>query len=144
MPARAQLAQGQGQLAGGEALLDQLEAANPDDPTLPGLRAQVEAGRAQLEKAQAQVEQGEADLAAGRAQYEDGKAVAAGTAGTRLVSKDGTHAVVQVQFDDNAQSVPVDDRALIPARGDAALEAAGLTAAYSVEITQDTSLDRPR
>ena len=66
-----------------------------------------------------------------------------GTAGTRLVTKDGTHAVVQIQFDENAQSVPVDDRAQIPARGDAALKAAGLTAAYSVEITQDTSLIGP-
>ncbi len=140
---RAQLTQGQGQLAGGEALVKQLEAANPADPILPGLKSQVAEGRAQLEKAQAQVEQGEADLAAGRAQYEDGKAVADGTAGTRLVTKDGTYAVVQIQFDDNAQSVPVDDRALIPARGDAALAAAGLTAAYSVEITQDTSLIGP-
>ena len=140
---KAELAQGQGQLAGGEALITQLEAANPADPTLPGLRAQVEAGRPQLEKAQAQVQQAEADLAAGRAQYEDGTTVAAGTAGTRLVTKDGTHAVVQIQFDENAQSVPVDDRAQIPARGDAALKAAGLTAAYSVEITQDTSLIGP-
>ena len=53
----------------------------------------------------------------------------AATAGTRLVSEDGRHAVAQVQFDDNAQSVPADDRALIPERGDAALAAAGVTAA---------------
>ena len=69
--------------------------------------------------------------------------MAAATAATRLVSEDGTHAVVQVQFDDNAQSVPVDDRAQIPATADAALAAAGLTASYSVEITQDTSLIGP-
>jgi putative drug exporter of the RND superfamily len=140
---RAKLADGQGQLAGGEALIAQLEAANPNDPTLPDLLAQVESGRTQLEAAQAQVDKGTADLAAGRAQYENGKAVAAATAATRLVSKDGTHAVVQVQFDDNAQSVPVDDRSQIPATADAALAAAGLTASYSVEITQDTSLIGP-
>ena len=48
-----------------------------------------------------------------------------------------------MQFDDNAQSIPVDDRALIPARADAPLAAAGLAAHYSVEITQDTSLIGP-
>ena len=53
----------------------------------------------------------------------------AATAGTRLVSEDGRYAVAQVQFDENAQSVPSADRALIPERGDAALEAAGVTAA---------------
>ncbi|HYH73581.1 MAG TPA: MMPL family transporter, partial [Nocardioides sp.] len=140
---RAELTQGQGQLAGGEALVKQLEATNPDDPGLPALRAQVESGRAQLDKAQTQAEQGEADLRAGRAQYEDGKAVADATSATRLVSKDGRHAVVQVQFDDNAQSVPVDDRARIPATADAPLAAAGLTAHYSVEITQNTSIIGP-
>ncbi|HSO64983.1 MAG TPA: MMPL family transporter [Ornithinibacter sp.] len=140
---REQLAQGQGQLAGGEALVAQLEANTPDDPSLPALREQVSAGRAQVEEAAAQLEQSQAELTAGRAQYEDGKAIAAATSATRLVSEDGRHAVVQVQFDDNAQSVPVDDRALIPERGDPALAAAGLTAHYSVEITQDTSLVGP-
>ena len=140
---RAKLAAGQGQLSGGEALLAQLQAADPDDPTLPGLRAQVASGREQLKTAKAQVERAEAELTAGRAQYDDGRAVAEATSATRLVTEDGRHAVVQVQFDDNAQSVPVDDRALIPARGDPALEAAGLTASYSVEITQDTSLVGP-
>ena len=59
------------------------------------------------------------------------------------MSEDGRYAVVQVQFDDNAQSVPVTDRALIPERGEAALADAGVTAHYSVEITQDTSLIGP-
>ena len=140
---RATLGEGELQLSGGEALLDQLVAANPDDPTIPGLREQLESGRAELEKGRAELEQGEADLAAGRAQYDDGKAVADATAGTRLVSEDGRYAVVQVQFDDNAQSVPVTDRALIPERGDTALADAGVTAHYSVEITQDTSLIGP-
>jgi putative drug exporter of the RND superfamily len=140
---REKLSEGQGQLAGGEALVAQLEAADPQDPTLPALRRQVEAGRQQVEQAQAQLEEGQAALDAGRAQYEDGRAVAAATSATRLVTEDGRHAVVQVQFDDDAQSVPVEDRALIPERGDPALAAAGLTAHYSVEITQDTSLIGP-
>jgi len=140
---RAQLLDAEGKLNAGQTVLDQLEAANPEDPAIPALRAQLEAGRPKVEAAKADLAKGEADLAAGRAQYEDGKAVAAATAATRLVSEDSTHAVVQVQFDDNAQSVPVDDRAQIPARADAALAAAGLTASYSVEITQDTSLIGP-
>ena len=140
---REKLAQGEGRLAGGEALVKQLAAANPDDPGLPALRAQVDAGRAQVEDARTQLEKGAAELAAGRAQLDDGRAVAAATAATRLVSEDGRHAVVQVQFDDNAQSVPVEDRALIPERGDPALADAGLTAHYSVEVTQDVSVIGP-
>ena len=140
---REELGQAEFQLSGGESLLAQLEASDPDDPTIPGLREQLAEGRAELEKGKAELEQGQAELTAGRAQYEDGKAVAAATSATRLVTEDGRHAVVQVQFDDNAQSIPVDDRALIPERGDAALAAAGLTAHYSVEITQDTSLVGP-
>ena len=137
------LAAGEGRLAAGEALLRQLEAANPDDPTIPGLREQVTQGGAELEQGRAELERGQAELDAGRAQYDDGRAVSAATSATRLVSEDGRHAVVQVQFDDNAQSVPIDARALIPERGDPALAAAGLTAHYSVEITQDTALIGP-
>ena len=140
---RAQLLEAEGQLNAGQAVLDQLEAANPKDPAIPGLREQIEAGRPQVDAAKADLAKGEAELAAGRAQYEDGKAVGGATSATRLVTEDGTHAVVQVQFDDNAQSIPVDDRALIPARADAPLAAAGLAAHYSVEITQDTSLIGP-
>jgi RND superfamily putative drug exporter len=140
---REELQAAAGQLAGGEALLAQLVAANPGDPSIPGLREQVQQGRAQLEEGRAQLEEGASELAAGRSQYEDGAAVAAASEGTRLVSRDGRYAVAQVQFDDDAQSVPVEDRALIPERGDAALAAAGVTAHYSVEITQDTSLIGP-
>jgi len=140
---REKLGQSEFQLSGAESLLAQLEAANPDDPTIPGLREQLTQGRAELEQGKAELEQGQAELTAGRTRYDDGKAVAAATSATRLVSKDGRHAVVQVQFDDNAQSIPVDDRALIPDRADPALAAAGLTAHYSVEITQDTSLVGP-
>ncbi|HWO50842.1 MAG TPA: MMPL family transporter, partial [Ornithinibacter sp.] len=140
---RAQLLEAEGQLNAGQAVLDQLEAANPKDPAIPGLREQIEAGRPQVDAAKADLAKGEAELAAGQAQYEDGKAVGGATSATRLVTEDGTHAVVQVQFDDNAQSIPVDDRALIPARADAPLAAAGLAAHYSVEITQDTSLIGP-
>ncbi|WP_392543560.1 MMPL family transporter [Oryzobacter telluris] len=140
---RAQLNDGKLRLAGGEALLAQLEKANPDDPSIPALRTQVEDGRAQLAKAEADLTKGETDLAAGRAQYVDGSAVRAASGGTGLVSEDGTVAVTQLQFDDAPQSVPLEDREKVPAAAAEQLEAAGITAHYSVEITQDVALVGP-
>jgi RND superfamily putative drug exporter len=140
---RTQLLQAEGRLAGGQALLAQLAAANPDDPAVPALREQVEAGRAKLEAGRTDLAEAEADLAAGRARYQDGVAVGRATEGTRLVSEGGRYAIAQVRFDENAQSVPPADRALIPARGNTALAAAGVVAHYSVEITQETVLIGP-
>jgi hypothetical protein len=137
---QAKLAEGEGQLAAGEAVLAQLEETNPQDPSIPGLRAQLTQGRAELEKGRAELEKGIAELAAGRASYEDGVAISRATEGTRLVSEDGRYAVAQVQFDTDAQSVPVENRAMIPDTAKDALAAAGVTADYSVEITQDTAL----
>ncbi|MGB7818649.1 MAG: MMPL family transporter [Ornithinibacter sp.] len=131
------------QLEAGEALLAQLRDADPNDPAIAPLEAQLEQGRAQLEEGEAQATQGAVDLADAREQLADGEAVAAASQGTRLVSEDGRYAVVQVQFDTDAQSVPVEDRAQIPAVGDPLLDAAGVTAYYSVEITQDTSIVGP-
>lgn len=140
---REQLDAGKAQLASGEGLLKQLEAANPDDPSIPALRTQVEDGRAQLEKAEADLVEGEAELAAGRAQYVDGTAVREASGGTGLVSQDRTVAVTQLQFDDNPQSVPLEDREKVPAVADEKLAAAGVTAHYSVEITQEIALIGP-
>ncbi|MGG5257882.1 MMPL family transporter [Phycicoccus avicenniae] len=140
---KKELATGEGQLAGGEALLAQLRQQNPDDPGIPALAAQVADGRTQVERGKEQLATSEEQLKAGEEQYTDGAAVAAASAGTRLVSEDGRTAVVQVQFDDNAQSVPPEDRALIPERGDPVLEAAGITPSYSVEITQELAFIGP-
>ncbi|MBM6405354.1 MMPL family transporter [Phycicoccus sp. CSK15P-2] len=133
---RAQLAAGKDQLRAGEALLAEAEGADPDSPGTADLRRQVEQGRTQLEDAARQLEDAEAQLKTGEQQYSDGRTVAQASSGTRLVSEDGRTAVVQVQFDDNAQSIAPEDRAQVPERGDAAFEAAGITPAYSVEITQ--------
>ena len=103
---RDRLGQVEGQLAGGRALLDQLVAANPDDPTIPGLQAQLDEGAAKLES-------GRADLAGPRTSSppvapstRTASPSPRATEGTRLVSEDGRHAVAQVRFDENAQSVP--------------------------------------
>jgi RND superfamily putative drug exporter len=138
-----QLAEARGQLAGAEALLAQLEEADPDDPTIPELEQQIADGRAQLEEGEQELAQGAEQYAAGEQQYLDGKAVADASTGVRLVSDGGDVAVVQVQFDDNAQSVPTEDRDLIPERGDPILEAAGVTPSYSVEITQQLEFIGP-
>lgn len=140
---RAQLADGRLRLSGGEGLLAQLEAADPEDPSIPALREQVEDGRAQLAKAEADVEKGEAELAAGKAQLADGADVREASGGTGLVSEDRRVAVTQLQFDDAPQSVPLEDRERIPAAADERLAAAGITAHYSVEITQDVALVGP-
>ena len=140
---RAQLLTAEGQLSAGQAVLDQLVAANPGDPSIPGLRAQLAEGKKKVDAGKADLAKGQDELTAGRAQYQDGTAVNAATAGTRLVSEDGRYAVAQVRFDENAQSVPPADRALIPDRGTEALEAAGVTPHYSLEITQETVLVGP-
>ncbi len=59
------------------------------------------------------------------------------------MSEDRTVAVTQLQFDDAPQSVPLEDREKVPAAADAKLAAAGVTAYYSVEITQDVALVGP-
>lgn len=131
-----QLADAKGQLAGGESFLAQLEKTDPEGQATADLRAQVEQGRQQVAEGEKKLADAREQLLAGEAQYTDGKTVADASAGTRLVSEDGRYAVIQVQFDDNAQSIPPEDRALIPEKGDPILEAAGITPSYSVEITQ--------
>ncbi len=140
---KKQLADGQAQLAAGEAYLKQLTAQNPDDPAIPPLRAQVEAGRSQVADAERTIAESERQLTDGEARYQDGLAVAKASAGTRLVSEDGRYAVVQVQFDSNAQSVPPQDRAQIPEKAAGLLADAGVTPSYSVEITQELALVGP-
>ena len=116
-----------------------LEASNPADPTLPGLRAQLADGRAQYEAGLAQYNDGKAQYDQGVADYEAGKILTEAVDGTRFISDDGARALVIIQFDTDTQSVPIQDRDAIPATAAAALADADLQAQYSVEITQDTS-----
>ncbi|GGL38422.1 MMPL family transporter [Phycicoccus endophyticus] len=141
--ARSQLADARAQVEQAEEALAQLQAAAPQDPRIPTLRAQVAEGKAQIEQGQTQITENEAELDAGQQQYEDGLALQQASASTRLVSEDGRYAVVQIQFDDNAQSIAAEDRERIPETGDPILEAAGITPAYSVEITQELEFIGP-
>ncbi len=140
---REQLEEARGRLSGGEALLEQLRESNPDDPSIPALEEQLAEGRQQLEQGEAELAAGEEEYLRGEEQYRDGATVADAASGVTLVDDGGSVAVVQVQFDDDAQSVPTEDRALIPERGDPVLEAAGVTPSYSVEITQQLEFIGP-
>jgi putative drug exporter of the RND superfamily len=138
-----QLSEARAQLEGGEAILEQLRRDTPDDPSIPALEQQLSEGRAQLEAGEQELAAGKEQYEQGRQQYLDGATVADASSGVSLVNGDGSVAVVQIQFDDNAQSVPTEDRNLIPERGDPVLEAAGVTPYYSVEITQQLEFIGP-
>ena len=140
---RDQLNAAKAQLAGGEAFLAQLRDTTPDDPSIPALEQQIEQGRQQVAEGEKQLAEGEREYRAGEQQYQDGRTIAEASSGVTLVNGDGSVAVVQIQFDDNAQSIPTEDRNLIPARGDPILEAAGITPSYSVEITQQLEFIGP-
>jgi RND superfamily putative drug exporter len=136
---QAQLDAAKGQLEFGKTYLAQLESSNPQDPTLPGLRAQVADGEAQYAAGLAEFEAGKAQYEAGLTQWQEGTATAAAMDGMRLVSADGTTALVQIQFDRNVHSVEQSIRDQIPVLGEA-LTGQGMTVDYSMEITQNTSL----
>jgi len=67
---QAQLDAAKGQLDFGKRYLAQLESSNPQDPTLPGLRAQVADGEAQYAAGLAEFEAGKAQFEAGLTQWE--------------------------------------------------------------------------
>ena len=134
-----QLRAARAQLDAGAAYLKAAEAANPADPSLPGLRAQLADGEAQYAAGKAQWDDGQAKYAAGQARFDEGQAIVTAMNGMRVVSTDGTTAMVQIQFDRNVQSLDPKVRKQIPALGET-LTSAGLQADYGVEITQNTSV----
>lgn len=136
---QARLDAAKGQLEAGKAFIAQLERTTPDDPGLAALRAQVAAGQQQYDAGVAELARGRAEQEAGITEWEQGTALVTAMNGMRLVSEDGTTAIVQIQFDRNTHSVDQAIRDRIPEIG-AALTAHGLTVDYSMEITQDTSL----
>ncbi|AXH97486.1 MMPL family transporter [Ornithinimicrobium avium] len=137
--ARAEIAAGQAQLDAGR---EQLAAARAQ---LDAAREQVAQGEQELKDGQAQVEEGRTQLESGRTQLEDGEAaLAAGermadlTQGTRLVNEGSTVAMSQVSVIDAEGFIPPQTREQILAV-DAGLEAAGVHADFSKEITDDLS-----
>ena len=129
-------------LAQGQGLIRLAEQKNPKDPGLKTLRPQVADAEYQLAEGERKWSEGRDKLEAAWTAYEQGRSQVAAMDGMRFVTEDGRYAVAQIQFDTNAPSVPYEVRAQIPEIG-AELAAAGVTATYSSEISQELSLVGP-
>ena len=129
-------------LAQGQGLIRLAEQKNPKDPGLKTLRPQVADAEYELAEGEREWSAGRDKLDAAWTAYEQGRSQLAAMDGMRFVTKDGRYAVAQIQFDTNAPSVPYEVRAQIPEIG-AELAAAGVTATYSSEISQELSLVGP-
>ena len=135
------ISEGQGQVDYGKSWIRLLEKEDPDNPMLADIRDQVRDGKKDLKKAKKEYEKGEEQLADGRRQYKAGRAVQAATDDTTFVTDDG-YALTQVQFDRDVQSVDPEVKEQIPQLGEQ-LSRAGVSAEYSVEITQENTLVGP-
>ena len=143
---RQQLEEGQLQLIRlrdlverGDREIDRLRRTDPDDPTLPErLEGQAEA--------EALLAQGEEQYAAGKARLDEGvddftagaKLQGLGE-GVRMVSRDGTTALLQIRFDTSMQQISPDDLALVPEAGESLAEA-GIEVDYGQELVFETQV----
>ena len=123
----------------GERDIARLERTDPEDPTLPArtdgqaeLESTLADGEARLADARARLEDGEQE-------YTDGATLRGLGDGVRLVSEDGTTALVQIRFDASMQEISPDDLARVPAAGDR-LADAGVEADYGQELVFSTEV----
>ncbi|GAB3118095.1 MMPL family transporter [Janibacter alkaliphilus] len=137
----SQLSEGQGQLAQGEEWLRRLADTPDSDPTKADIIRQVEQGRLQVAIGYGQWATSDRALASAEDDYQDGLTAQQMLGDTRFVTDDG-YALAQVQFTTDAQSVDPEVKEAIPEIGEQ-LEDAGVTAEYSVDITQENSLLGP-
>ena len=138
--ANDKISKSQGELETGKAWIRLLEKEDPDNPRLPKIKEQVSQGEEKLPEAKKEYREGKRELADSRRQYEAGRAVQRASGDTTFIS-DG-YALAQVQFDRNTQSVDPEVKESIPKIGEQ-LEDAGVTAEYSVDITQENTLVGP-
>lgn len=117
----------------GERDIARLQRTDPDNATLPFRIS----GQAELDQMLAD---GERRLARARTQLEDGRqkytegATLRGLGdGVRLVSEDGTTALLQIRFDESMQEISPDDLALVPETGEQ-LADAGVDVDYGQEL----------
>ncbi|WP_107765329.1 MMPL family transporter [Nocardioides terrigena] len=123
----------------GERDIARLQRTDPDNATLPAridgqaeLEATLADGEARLADARGQLEDGER-------QYTDGATLRGLGDGVRLVSEDGTTALVQVRFDASMQEISPDDLALVPETGEQ-LADAGVEVDYGQELVFSTEV----
>lgn len=123
----------------GERDIARLQRTDPGDATLPArIDGQVEleetlaAGERRLDRARAQLDDGQQ-------RFTDGATLRGLGDGVRLVSEDGTTALVQVRFDAGMQAISPDDLALVPEAGEQ-LADAGVDVDYGQELVFSTEV----
>ncbi len=123
----------------GERDIARLERNDPDNATLP---ARID-GQGELETILAtgerKIDRAQTKLAEGQEKFTDGATLSGLGDGVRLVSKDGTTALVQVRFDESMQEISPEDLALVPEAGEK-LTKAGLDVDYGQELVFETSV----
>ncbi|NNM47973.1 efflux RND transporter permease subunit [Knoellia koreensis] len=127
-------------LATARADLAELERAGQGDSAkAQELRAQIPnraQGNADLK---AQLDSGDAKIAQARAQVQQGQRMLDLSDGLRFVSKDGSTAMLQIQFDQSVSQLSPEVRAHVPEIG-AALADDGVRVDYNADILQTRSL----
>lgn len=117
----------------GERDIARLQRTDPDDATLP---ARI-SGQADLESTLASGEDelaaARTELDAGQQDYTDGATLRGLGDGIRMVSEDGTTALVQIRFDESMQQISPDDLALVPETGEQ-LADTGVDVDYGQEL----------
>ncbi|UUZ58392.1 MMPL family transporter [Nocardioides sp. B-3] len=117
----------------GERDIARLQRTDPDNATLPYRVS----GQAELEQMLAdgerKLDRARAQLDAGQEKYTDGATLRGLGDGVRLVSEDGTTALLQIRFDDSMQEISPDDLALVPETGEQ-LADAGVDVDYGREL----------
>ncbi len=123
----------------GEQDIARLTRNDPDNETLPfridgqaELETMLADGERKLDRAQTK-------LAEGQEAYTNGATLSGLGDGVRLVSKDGSTALVQVRFDASMQEISPDDLALVPDAGQQ-LTKAGVDVDYGQELVFDTKV----
>lgn len=123
----------------GERDIARLQRTDPDNATLPSrISGQAELDQ-MLEDGERKLEKARGTLDDGQQKFTDGATLRGLGDGIRLVSQDGTTALVQLRFDQSMQEISPDDLALVPEAGEQ-LADAGVDVDYGQEIVFSTEV----
>lgn len=136
------ISENQGQIDYGKSWIRLLEEEDPDNPRLAEIREQVRVGEPKLEAAKKRWRAQDKKLEQARADYRDAKRQRNLVGDTRFVTTDGRYAIVQVQFDRDVNSVDPTAKEAIQESAEQ-IEDAGMSVAFSKDITQENSLLGP-
>lgn len=117
----------------GERDIARLQRTDPDNATLPyRISGQAELDQ-MLADGELKLDRARTQLDDGQQQYTDGATLRGLGDGIRLVSSDGTTALLQIRFDESMQEISPDDLALVPETGEQ-LADAGVDVDYGQEL----------